>query len=58
MLSKSDNEQIFRPEIIAHHLQSAGRFAESIKYWQQAGEEAVLRGPNREAIQHFGRAGG
>jgi class 3 adenylate cyclase len=56
MLSRSDNEQIFRPEIIAHHLQSAGRFAESIKYWQQAGEEAVLQGSNREAIQHFGRA--
>ena len=56
MLSRSDDEQIFRPEIIAHHLQSAGRFAESIKYWQQAGEEAVLQGSNREAIQHFGRA--
>jgi class 3 adenylate cyclase len=56
MLSKSDNEQIFRPEIIAHHLQGAGRFAEAIKFWRQAGEEAVLKGSNREAIQHFGRA--
>jgi class 3 adenylate cyclase len=44
------------PEIVAHHLQSAGRSAEAIGYWRQAGEQAVRRAANREAIGHFRRA--
>jgi class 3 adenylate cyclase/predicted ATPase len=44
------------PEIIAHHLQSAGRVTEAIGYWRKAGEQAVRRAANREGIEHFRRA--
>ena len=44
------------PEIIAHHLQSADRPDEALGYWRQAGEHAVRRAANREAIAHFRRA--
>jgi predicted ATPase len=44
------------PEIIAHHLQSAGRSIEAIVYWREAGEQAVRRAANREAIGHLRRA--
>src|SRR5262249_34375503 len=39
-----------------YHLQSAGRSAEAIVYWRQAGEQATHRAANREAIGHFRRA--
>ena len=44
------------PEIIAHHLQNAGRPIEAIKYWQEAGEQAVRGAANREAVEHLRRA--
>jgi predicted ATPase len=44
------------PEIVAHHLQNAGRPTEAVDYWRQAGEQAVRRAANREAIVHFRRA--
>jgi predicted ATPase len=44
------------PEVIAHHLQSAGRLLEAISYWREAGERSVRRAANREAIEHFRRA--
>ncbi len=44
------------PEVIAHHLQSAGRSVEAISYWREAGERAVSRAANREGIEHFRRA--
>jgi predicted ATPase len=44
------------PEIIAHHLQSADRPVEALGYWRQAGEQAVRRAANQEAIVHFRRA--
>jgi len=43
------------PEIVARHLQSADRKAEAIVYWKKAGERAVQRASNREAINHFRR---
>jgi class 3 adenylate cyclase/tetratricopeptide (TPR) repeat protein len=43
-------------EIIAHHLQSAGRSREAVDYWREAGERAAHRAANREAIGHFRRA--
>jgi len=43
-------------EIVARHLQSADRKAEAIVYWNKAGERAVQRASNREAINHFRRA--
>jgi DNA-binding response OmpR family regulator/class 3 adenylate cyclase/predicted ATPase len=41
------------PEIIGHHLQSAGRSHEAIAYWRQAGQQAVRRAANREAVGHL-----
>jgi class 3 adenylate cyclase/predicted ATPase len=45
-----------QPELLAHHLQSAGRTAEAIIYWQKAGEHAARRAASREAITHLRRA--
>jgi predicted ATPase len=55
-LSASGEKISATPEIIAYHLQSAGRSAEAIVYWRQAGEQATHRAANREAIGHFRRA--
>ena len=44
------------PEIVAHHLQNAGHASRAIGYWRDAGDRAVLRAANREAIEHFHRA--
>jgi len=44
------------PEVIAHHLQNADRPNEAIRYWRQAGEQAVLRAANREAVEHLRQA--
>src|SRR5262249_2147580 len=56
LLSPSGEKISTAPEIIAHHLQSAGRSAEAIVYWRQAGEQAAHRAANHEAIGHFRRA--
>ena len=47
-----------QPELLAHHLTEAGHLAEAVGYWQQAGERAVGRSANLEAISHLttGRA--
>ncbi|MBR0757094.1 AAA family ATPase [Bradyrhizobium jicamae] len=44
------------PEIVAFHLQQAGRPAEAIAYWRKAGEQCARRANNREAAAHFRRA--
>jgi predicted ATPase len=56
LLSTTGEKSAAEPEIIAHHLQSAGRSAEAIGYWREAGEQAVRRAANREAIGHLRRA--
>jgi DNA-binding winged helix-turn-helix (wHTH) protein/predicted ATPase len=56
ILSASSDGPAAAPEIIAHHLQRAGRSVEAITYWREAGEQAVRRAANREAIAHFRRA--
>jgi class 3 adenylate cyclase/predicted ATPase len=55
LLSIAGEGRPIRPQIIAHHLQSAGRPVEAIGYWSEAGEQAVRRAANREAIGHFRR---
>ena len=55
LISKS-GESTAAPEIVAHHLQSAGRSADAIAYWRAAGEQAARRAANREAIDHLRRA--
>ena len=44
------------PEILAHHLAEAGQSDRAAIYWRKAGELAVRRAANREAIEHFRRA--
>jgi tetratricopeptide (TPR) repeat protein len=41
-----------RPELVAHHYTEAGLAAQAIPYWQRAGERAVGRSANQEAIGH------
>jgi predicted ATPase len=42
-----------QPELLAHHLTEAGRSAQAVGYWQRAGERAVARSANLEAISHL-----
>jgi class 3 adenylate cyclase/tetratricopeptide (TPR) repeat protein len=42
-----------QPELIAHHYTEAGLASQAIPYWQRAGERALQRFANREAINHF-----
>lgn len=44
-----------QPEIIAHHYSEAGLRMEAISYWQQAGQHAVERFANKEAIAHLSK---
>jgi predicted ATPase len=41
------------PELIAHHLTEGGLFDEAVKYWKLAGERAVMRSANVEAVNHL-----
>jgi tetratricopeptide (TPR) repeat protein len=45
-----------QPELLARHCAEAGLDEQAIKYWRSAGEKAVRRASNREAIVHFRRA--
>jgi predicted ATPase len=56
LLTAPEEKTAAAPEIIAHHLQNAGRPAEAIAYWREAGDQAMRRAANREAIEHFRRA--
>jgi predicted ATPase len=56
LISRSDEDASAGPEVIANHLQFAGRSGDAITYWRQAGEQAVQRAANREAIGHLQRA--
>ena len=42
-----------QPELIAHHYTEAGLGAQAIPYWQSAGERALQRSANLEAISHL-----
>jgi predicted ATPase len=44
-----------QPEILARHCAEAGLDEKAQKYWRTAGEQAVRRASNREAIGHFRR---
>ncbi len=47
---------VAQPEVIAHHYSEAGLTMEAVSYWQQAGQHAVERFANKEAITHFMKA--
>jgi predicted ATPase/class 3 adenylate cyclase len=42
-----------QPELVAHHYTEAGLSAQAISYWQRAGQRAVERSANQEAIRHL-----
>ena len=44
-----------QPELLAHHCTEAGRTEPAVQYWRRAGERALARSANLEAIAHFGR---
>jgi predicted ATPase len=41
-----------QPELLAHHYTEAGLSAPAVTYWQRAGERAIQRSANVEAIAH------
>ncbi|NOT53980.1 MAG: AAA family ATPase, partial [Deltaproteobacteria bacterium] len=45
-----------QPELIAHHYTEAGLIAQALPYWQQAGQAALRRSANQEAIGHLAKA--
>jgi predicted ATPase len=42
-----------QPELLAHHLTEAGLTAQALGYWQRAGQRALARSANLEAIGHL-----
>jgi predicted ATPase len=42
-----------QPELLAHHYTEAGLIAQAIPYWQRAGQRAIQRSANLEAISHL-----
>ncbi len=42
-----------QPELLAHHATEAGLGEHAIRYWQQAGQRAIERSANLEAISHL-----
>jgi class 3 adenylate cyclase len=47
-----------QPELLAHHYTEAGLMAQAVGYWQRAGQHALQRSANLEAVHHLttGRA--
>jgi predicted ATPase len=42
-----------QPELLAHHYTEAGLVKQAIPYWQKAGQSAIGRSANKEAISHL-----
>jgi len=42
-----------QPELVAQHYTAAGRTEPAITYWQRAGQQALQRSANLEAVQHL-----
>jgi class 3 adenylate cyclase/predicted ATPase len=42
-----------QPELLAYHYTEAERGAQAIPYWHRAGQRAVERSANHEAVSHF-----
>ena len=43
------------PELIAHHYTEAGSSVQALAYWRQAGQRAIQRSANVEAVAHLRR---
>jgi predicted ATPase len=44
-----------QPELLAYHYTEAGLPAQAIPYWQQAGQQALQRSANLEAVAHLSK---
>jgi class 3 adenylate cyclase/tetratricopeptide (TPR) repeat protein len=44
-----------QPEVVAHHFTEAGLAEQALPYWQRAGQDALARAANVEAIAHLTR---
>ena len=42
-----------QPELVAQHCAAAGQNDTALRYWQQAGQRAVQRSANKEAVSHL-----
>jgi predicted ATPase len=42
-----------QPELVAHHYTEASLAAPAVAYWQRAGQHAIARSANPEALQHL-----
>ena len=42
-----------QPELVAHHYTEAGLHAQAVEYWHKAGQEAIRRSANVEALAHL-----
>jgi class 3 adenylate cyclase/predicted ATPase len=42
-----------QPELVAHHYTAAGLIEQAIPYWERAGQRAIERGANAEAVNHL-----
>jgi predicted ATPase len=47
-----------QPELLAYHYTEAAQAAQAVPYWQRAGQLAIERSANVEAISHLERVGG
>jgi predicted ATPase len=45
-----------QPQLLAHHYTEAEMPPQAIAHWQKAGQKAVERSANAEAVSHFNRA--
>jgi class 3 adenylate cyclase/predicted ATPase len=45
-----------QPEILAHHYTHAGLTETALQWWRKAGDLAIRRSANREAVTHLSRA--
>jgi TOMM system kinase/cyclase fusion protein len=44
-----------QPELLAHHYTEAGLMTQAVPYWQHAGQRAIERSANLEAVAHLTR---
>jgi class 3 adenylate cyclase/predicted ATPase len=53
MVEKFSSEAEVHPEVVAHHYTEAGMPIDAVMWWQKAGQSAVQRASNIEAVAHF-----
>ena len=56
LVERFSETSVIQPELVAHHYTEAGLTEQAIFYWHKAGERAVERSANLEAIAHLTKA--